>query len=144
MSETASTNHLTQTDYETLGRFRLAIRHYLAFAEQGAKSAGLTSQQHQALLIIKTQSYSRPVTVGDVAGLLLVKPHSAAELINRLAANSLITRQAAPDDRRQVHVRLTMEGERSLAQLTTRNLQELRMVSTVLNPLLDQLQTFGD
>ena len=138
----ASTDALTQMDFQTLARFRMAIRQYLAFAEQGAKAVGLTSQQHQALLIIKSQSYAGPVTVGDVARLLLLKPHSAAGLIDRLAGSRLVARQGAPGDRREVHVRLTPAGEHALAQLTTRNLHELRTVSPVLGPLLDKLERF--
>ena len=98
---------LTQADFESLARFRFTIRRYLAFAEQGAKAAGLTSQQHQALLAIKAQSFTSEMTVGDLANRLLLRPHSTAELVNRLVAADLITRDIAVHDRRKVHVRLT-------------------------------------
>lgn len=138
----ASSEALTQTDFQTLARFRIAIRQYLAFAEQGAKAVGLTSQQHQALLIIKAQSYSGPVKIGDVARLLLLKPHSAAGLIDRLAESRLVTRRSASKDRREVHVCLTAAGEDCLSKLTVRNLQELRMVSPVLSALFEKFDTF--
>ena len=138
----ASSDALTQTDFQTLARFRVAIRQYLAFAEQGAQAVGLTSQQHQALLIIKSQSYSGPVRIGDVARLLLLKPHSAAGLIDRLAESHLVTRRSASEDRREVHVCLTAAGEDCLAKLTARNLHELRMVSPVLSALLEQFDSF--
>jgi DNA-binding MarR family transcriptional regulator len=114
----------------------------LAFAEQGAQAVGLTSQQHQALLIIKSQSYSGPVKIGDVARLLLLKPHSAAGLIDRLAESRLVTRRSASQDRREVHVCLTAAGEDCLSKLTVRNLQELRMVSPVLSALFEQFDSF--
>ncbi|MFA4939980.1 MarR family winged helix-turn-helix transcriptional regulator [Brevundimonas sp.] len=137
-----SPDALTQTDFQTLARFRVAIRQYLAFAEQGAKAVGLTSQQHQALLIIKSQGYSGPVKIGDVARLLLLKPHSAAGLIDRLAESRLVARRSAPEDRREVDVCLTAAGEDCLSKLTARNLQELRMVSPELSTLFEQFDGF--
>ena len=135
---------LTQADFEALARFRLAVRQYLAFAEKGARSAGLTSQQHQALLAIKAQSYSGPMTVGDLAARLLLKPHSAAGLIDRLAANDMISRETAPHDKRVVHVRLTSEGDQVLALLTDRNLQELRTISPALEISLGRFGALPD
>ena len=137
-----SSDTLTQADFQTLARFRVAIRQYLAFAEQGAKAVGLTSQQHQALLIIKSQSYSGPVRIGDVARLLLLKPHSAAGLIDRLAESHLVTRRSASKDRREVHVCLTTAGEDCLEKLTARNLHELRMVSPVLSTMFEHFDSF--
>ncbi|MEN5115658.1 MarR family winged helix-turn-helix transcriptional regulator [Brevundimonas diminuta] len=130
---------LTQADFESLARFRFTIRRYLAFAEQGAKAAGLTSQQHQALLAIKAQSFTSEMTVGDLANRLLLRPHSTAELVNRLVAADLITRDSAVHDRRKVHVRLTARGEAVLATLSARNLRELQTVTPAFEALLLQL-----
>lgn len=138
------TRRLNQADFEALARFRLAVRQYLAFAERGAKAVGLTSQQHQALLAIKAESYSDAITVGEVARRLLLKPHSAAELVNRLEASDMIIRETAPADRRAVHVRLTAKAEGLLAQLSERNLHELKIISPVLGGLLDRFDGLAD
>lgn len=135
---------LTRAEFEDLARFRLAVRQYLAFAERGARSVGLTSQQHQALLVIKAQSYSGPITVGEVARRLLLKPHSAAELIDRLVATTMVSREAAPDDRRIVHLRLTPEGEALLARLSERNLHELRVLAPSFGEVLERLEGLSD
>jgi DNA-binding MarR family transcriptional regulator len=130
---------LTQADFESLARFRFTIRQYLVFAEQSAKAAGLTSQQHQALLAIKAQSFSGAMTVGELANRLLLRPHSTAELVNRLAAADLITRDTAVHDRRMVHLQLTAKGEAVLAALSARNLRELRTVTPAFEALLLRL-----
>ncbi|WP_426052042.1 MarR family winged helix-turn-helix transcriptional regulator [Brevundimonas sp. SL161] len=135
---------LTQADFEDLARFRLAVRRYLAFAERGARAAGLTSQQHQALLEIKAQSYSGVITVGELAKGLLLKPHSAAELVDRLGANDMIIREIAPSDRRVVHVRLTSKGESLLAQLSERNLHELKVISPSIGDVLERFENLVD
>lgn len=134
-----SDHELTREDYESLARFRHAIRQYLVFAEQGAKAVGLTSQQHQALLAIKAQSYASPITVGELARRLMLRPHSTAELVNRLAAANLITRDSAPHDRRMVHLSLAPEGEVVLARLSERNLRELKTVTPLFEDLLHHL-----
>lgn len=134
-----SDHELTREDYESLARFRYAIRQYLVFTEQGAKAVGLTSQQHQALLAIKAQSYESPITIGELARRLMLRPHSTAELVNRLTAANLISRDSAPHDRRMVHLRLAPEGEVVLARLSERNLRELKTVTPVFEDLLHHL-----
>ena len=136
---------LTSGDYEALAAFRHAVRRYLAFAEAGARSVGLTSQQHQALLAIKAQAVSRPVSIGDLAAELLIKHHSAVELVGRLEKAGFTQRSADVEDRRRVLVSLTASGEGVLAALSVKNLQELRVIAPAFSGLLGQLETLkGD
>lgn len=131
---------LTAADYEALADFRHAVRRYLAFAEAGARSVGLTSQQHQALLAIKAQAVTRPVSIGDLAAELLIKHHSAVELVGRLERAGFTQRSADVEDRRRVLVSLTSLGEGVLASLSVNNLQELRVVAPAFSGLLGQLE----
>lgn len=136
---TSGRDVLTPADYEALAAFRYAVRRYLAFAEGGARSAGLTSQQHQALLAIKAQSFIGPMSIGDLAAQLLIKHHSAVELVGRLEKAGFTRRTIDPDDRRKVLVALTSGGEAVLALLSENNLRELRMVSPAFSGLLGRL-----
>ena len=131
---------LTSGDYEALAAFRHAVRRYLAFAEAGARSVGLTSQQHQALLAIKAQAVSRPVSIGDLAAELHIKHHSAVELVGRLEKAGFTQRSADVEDRRRVLVSLTASGEGVLAALSVKNLQELRVIAPAFSGLLGQLE----
>jgi DNA-binding MarR family transcriptional regulator len=130
---------LSRPDYEALASFRYAVRRYLAFAEAGARSVGLTSQQHQALLAIKAHSFSRPMSVGDLAGELLLKHHSAAELVGRLEKAGFTRKAVDPDDRRRSLISLTEAGEAVLAALSASNLRELRLIAPAFSDLLGQL-----
>ena len=48
-----------------------------------------TAQQHQALLTIKGHPDGTPMTMGALARGLMITPHAATELVDRLAeANS--------------------------------------------------------
>lgn len=131
---------LTLADYEALAAFRHAVRRYLAFAEAGARSVGLTSQQHQALLAVKAQAATKAMSIGDLAAELLIKHHSAVELVGRLEKAGFTQRSADVEDRRRVLVSLTEIGEAVLAALSANNLQELRVVAPAFSGLLGQLE----
>lgn len=94
---------LSATDYETLATFRYGVRRYLAFAEANARSVGLTSQQHQALLAIKVRTASKPMSIGDLAVELLIKHHSTVELVGRLEKAGFNTPRDRPRRPAQGH-----------------------------------------
>lgn len=131
---------LSASDYEALAAFRYAVRRYLVFAETGARSVGLTSQQHQALLAIKAQTLTKPISIGDLAAELLLKHHSAVELVGRLEKAGFTQRLVDPEDRRRVLVSLTAKAEEMLASLSARNLGELRGIAPAFSGLLAQVE----
>lgn len=130
------------SDYAALAQFRYQIRSFLAFSEMAAGEQGLTPTQHQALLGIKGFVRPGPASVGDVARFLLIRHHSAVELIDRLARLGLVSRVADPDDARRVHLKLTKKGEQKLQALSRKNLEELRRAAS---PALSRLlKSFGE
>ncbi len=135
---------LTLADYEALAAFRHAVRRYLAFAEAGARSVGLTSQQHQALLAIKAQAAAKAMSIGDLAAELLIKHHSAVELVGRLEKAGFTARSPDVEDRRRVLVSITALGEQVLAALSANNLQELRGIAPAFSGLLGELEKLDD
>jgi DNA-binding MarR family transcriptional regulator len=130
---------LTAADYGRLAEFRYVLRHFLIFSEDAALAAGLSAQQHQALLAIKGTPVATPVTAGLLAERLGVRHHSAVGLLDRLAGKNLIRRQRNITDRRQVLILLTPKAERLLAQLSVAHQRELRRVAPLLRGLLTQL-----
>ena len=133
-------SQLTAADFETLASFRYGVRRYLAFAEANARSVGLTSQQHQALLAIKVRTASKPMSIGDLAAELLIKHHSTVELVGRLEKAGFTRRAIDPEDRRKVMVSLTAAGEKVLKALSVGNLQELRLISPAFAGLLSEVE----
>lgn len=130
---------LTKADYVALAGFRHGVRRYLAFAEEGARSAGLTAQQHQALLAIKAHPKDQ-MTIGELADQLLIKNHSAGELVNRLTKAGLAKRSPGTIDRRRVLVSLTRAGEGLLASLSQNNFRELQYIAPAFSELKAQLE----
>lgn len=126
-------------DYQRLAAFRHTLRRFLAFSETAARAAGLTPQQHQALLAIKGAG-SETVGVGDLADQLLLQPNSAAELVDRMVKCGLLMRAEAGDDRRRVVLSLTPSAEGALHALSAAHLRELRYSAPVLDGLLRSLK----
>jgi len=127
-------------DYEALAQFRFQLRRFLSFSETAARNAGLTSQQHQALLAIKGFSSAEPLSVGELAELLLVRHHTAVELVDRMTRLRLLERIADEDDSRRILVKLTKKGEQKLRMLSTIHLQELQTASATLTKILQSFR----
>jgi len=131
---------LTDEDYLRLGEFRYALRCFLEFSENAAGREGLTPQQHQSLLVIR----SSPGGLANVARLaerLKLKHNTAVELAQRLEAAGLIERRANPADRRTVILSLTELGAAKLEVLTLAHRKELAQLSPGILHLFDNLKT---
>lgn len=124
--------------YAALAGFRFELRQFQTFSEQAARAAGLTAQQHQALLAIRANG-SGAMLIGDLAERLLLKPHSTSELVDRLAEHGLVVRQPGAADRRQVRVQLTDHAREILASLSASHLAELRRLRPLLQRWLSLL-----
>lgn len=132
---------LSDEDYAALADFRHALRQFHAFSEERATAQGLTPQQHQALLAIRAAQGRLPVTVGYVADRLILKPHSATGLVDRLVVLELVERQPAPHDRRQTLLTLTDRARNVLAHLSTTHREEILRLKPLLAALLTRLDT---
>ena len=130
---------LTDADYAALANFRHSLRQFLAFSESKAGEVGLTPQQHQALLAIRAAT-PETATIGYVADRLILKPHSASGLVDRLEALGLLARRPAPQDRRQARLELTDKAHDLLAALSIAHREEIQRLRPMLLELLDQLQ----
>ena len=135
---------LHKAQYETLAAFRHALRQFLHFSERAAQEAGVTPQQHQALLAIKGFPGRESITVGELAERLLLRHHSAVGLVDRLVAENLVQRVPSTQDRRQVRVGLTSRGEDVLQSLSSAHRKQLKRIGPKLNLLLTQLGDGGE
>lgn len=132
------TDEIDEDDYVALAGFRFELRRFLRFSEQAARSAGLTPQQHQALLAIRAAG-DGGMLVGDLADRLLLKPHSVSELVQRLAGHDFVVREHGLDDRRHVRIVLTDHARVILASLSASHRAELRRIRPLLRGMLDKL-----
>ncbi len=132
---------LTRRDFERLLEFRVTLRRFQRWSEDQAQAAGLTHVQHQLLVAIKGHPGDTPPAVGDIAGYLLLRPHSAVELVDRAEVAGLVKRAPDGDDGRVVRVRLAAAGDRIVQQLTQAELDRLHELATVLDELVKGYET---
>ena len=134
---------LDQHDYERLLAFRTGLRRFLSWSRQQAEAAGITPAQHQLLLAVRGHPDPRGPTVGEIAAYLMVRHHSAVELIDRAVAAGLVARRADSDDGRTVRIALTADGRERLERLAAAHLEELDRMTSQLHTLWAGLDTDG-
>ncbi|MDQ4144011.1 MAG: MarR family transcriptional regulator [Actinomycetota bacterium] len=116
---------LDDDEYWRLLEFRTAIRKFLKYSKTQAAKVGLTPTQHQLLLAIRGSRSEGGPTIGDVSECLLIKHHSAVELVNRAEQAGLVERRRDPSDQRMIRLRLTRSGASKLERISAANLEEI-------------------
>jgi len=125
--------------YRGLAGFRVALRRFLAASEAISKAGGVTQQQYQALLAIKTWP-DPAMRVKDLADQLLLTHHAAVQLVDRLADRALVARSPSAADRRTVELRLTAAGDAKIEALAAQHLDEMLRQEPLLSKSLRQLR----
>ena len=130
---------LDREHYERLAAFRYALRQFLAFSEAATQAVGVTPQQYQALLVIKTHS-GKGIMIRLLAEQMLLQHNGAVQLIDRLVSADLIERRPDPSDGRRVLVVLTAKGSKLLEQLASNHIGELLKQEQLLAESLRRLR----
>ena len=125
---------IPKRDFEALAQYRYAIRRFVHFSERVARRAGLTPQQYQLMLTIKGYPGREHANIGEIAERLQLDHHSAVGLVDRSEERRLVYRQQDAQDRRQVNVYLTPEGNKMMAGLAGSHREELRRMTEDLRP----------
>jgi DNA-binding MarR family transcriptional regulator len=123
-------------DYAALLAFRTALRQFNRWSEMQARGVGLTHAQHQLLLAVKGHPDDRGPTIGEVASYLLLRHHSAVELINRAQAGGFVERHRDDADARVVRLQLTARGADRIHQLTQLHVEELQQLAPLLRHVI--------
>ena len=135
----AADSGITKSHYELLAALRHSLRSFQRFSREAARAAGLTPQQHQALLAIRGFRGRDYVSVGELAKSLQLRHHSAVGLVNRLARRQLVLRTHSAADRRKVEVRLSPRGASCIEGLSAAHLRELRQLGPGIRRLLESM-----
>jgi len=129
---------LDDGDYKTLASVRAELRSFAHFTEKVTSGAGLTPQQHQILLALRA-SESRELTIGQLAEIMFLKPHSVSGMADRLVSLGLVRRVRSDEDRRSISLHLTEKAMDVLTSLGQAHKDELRRIRPLLISLLSQL-----
>ncbi len=123
--------------YETVANLRYSLMHFLRFSKHAIENAGLTFQQHQALLFIIGYLNREQITIGELTERLQVRHQSAVGLVNRLEEQGLIERREGLEDKRKILIVLTRKGADLLESLVSMHREELRHLGSELCSMLE-------
>jgi DNA-binding MarR family transcriptional regulator len=134
---------LSAADFEHLLLLRTGLRRFLRWSEQQAAAAGLTPAQHQLLLAVKGHPGATGPTIGEVADYLVLRHHSASELVARAESAGLVTREPDRDNGSIVRVSLSEAGEQKLSVLSETHVEELAHLAPTMRALWEALERPG-
>ena len=84
-----------------------------------------TALQFQALTYLHDH---KNIPVGSLAHELRLSSSAAAQLVDRLIVSGRITRKHDKNDRRIVHISLTLEGKKELSQMAKKYIKKMKFV----------------
>ncbi|MGZ2461784.1 MarR family winged helix-turn-helix transcriptional regulator [Rhizobium anhuiense] len=125
--------------YNGLAGFRLAMRRFLAFSEAALAEAGVTSQQYQALLVVRTAT-NQLIRIRDLAEQMLMHHNGAVQLVDRMCAAGLAERIPAEDDKRSVLIGITLKGREVLEALARVHVEGMLANEPLLAESLSRLR----
>jgi DNA-binding MarR family transcriptional regulator len=131
---------LTESQYRILVVFRRALREYLHWSATEAAKLGLSPQQQQLLLAIRGHAGPVPPSISELAECLLIRQHSAGELVNRVEAAGLVHREPDRTDQRVTRISLTDRGRELIESLSEAHLSELNRVAAQIHISEDVLE----
>lgn len=128
--------------YEGLAGVRLAMRRFLSFSELALAKTGITSQQYQALLVIRASAGHR-VMVRELANLMLLSHNGAVQLVDRLVLAGFVDRIPSTEDKRSVLIGLTPDGSTMLEDLARIHLKGMLANESLLIESLTALRSLA-
>jgi DNA-binding MarR family transcriptional regulator len=123
---------ITSAEFRALAEMRYRIRLFLKAGDASARKAGLEPQQYLMLLAIRGLAPEMPAKIQTLADRLVLKHHSAVELLDRLERRGYVKRTRGRQDRRQVLVSLMPRGEKILETVVQQRISELRVTGREL------------
>ncbi len=132
MSKEKTLRSLTEPEYLALGEFRYQLRRFLRHMEEAARGLNANPQQYQLVLAVKGLPRDVTPTISRLAERMQLNHNSMVELVDRCEENGLLRRARSGNDRRQVTLSVTQDGETLLRKLGAAARQELREMGPML------------
>lgn len=133
---------LDKGGYETLSHFRYQLRRFLRFSEELTQTFGITHLQYLLLLHVKGYPGREWATIGELAERLQSHHHGVVSLVSRCEKLGLVFRKKGTEDRREVEVHLTPEGDELVARLARLHRDELLNLQGIFQvPVFSKTET---
>ncbi len=130
---------IRDADYARLLTVRTGLRQFEKWSAERAAEHGLTASQHQLMLAVRGHVDPQGPTISEAAEYLLIRHHSAVELVDRSEKAGLLLRTRDAEDHRAVRLQLSADGARILEALTSAHLEELARLTLLFESMMDTL-----
>jgi len=118
-------NILNKEEFQTLSDFRSRLRSFVRFSEDITHRFGVTNLQYLLLLHVKGYKGREWATIGELAERLQTHHNGVVSLASRCEKLGLIYRQRGTDDKREVQIYLTREGDKLVKKIAGLHRDEL-------------------
>ena len=123
---------ISDAEYRALAELRYRIRHFIQEGDAAAQRSSLEPQQYLMLLAIRGLPQGAVATIRTLAERMVLKHHSAVELIDRMESHGLVRRIRSEGDKREVCVSLLPQGSKLLDCVACERLSELKASGAAL------------
>ena len=130
---------ISDADYTRLLTVRTGLRQFERWSAEPAAAFGMTASQHQLMLAVRGHPDPQGPTIGQAADYLLIRHHSAVELVDRTEKAGLIMRTRDTADQRAIRLRLAPKGAEALEALSGAHLEELGRLTALFESLIGTL-----
>jgi DNA-binding MarR family transcriptional regulator len=130
---------ISLSEYQAMAELRYRLRLFLHEGDATARAAGLEPQQYLMLLAIRGLPEGATAKIQSLADSLLIRHHSAVELVDRLEKRGYVRRTRSREDRRQVLVTLLPKGQKVLERVVQQRINEVRAGGNQLIRAIDAL-----
>jgi DNA-binding MarR family transcriptional regulator len=127
---------VSDDDYRLLTTWRDILRDFMTASKKTLKQAGVTSNEYQALLVIRLCNQQKRLSMGELARHMRIRNNGAVGLVNRMTRQGLVRRMPSGQDSRVVHLHVTTKGEAVLRKLVGAHRRELDRISPLLRNIL--------
>ncbi len=116
---------LSRKEIEALSDFRYRLRCFIRFSEDLTHALGITNLQYLLLLHTKGYKGREWATITELAERLQAHHHGVVALVSRCEKLGLVYRKRSSEDKREVEIHLTLEGDKLVRKIAALHRNEL-------------------
>ena len=120
-------------------QLRLLIAKFQSVTDWLSAEFSISPRRYQALLVLWTNDQNGGVIISELGKSLGIQRNTCTELLHRMEADGLISRERQAADRRVIKVSLTPEGRSQVAKIAAADRQRLAAMEQDVRTLLDTL-----
>jgi DNA-binding MarR family transcriptional regulator len=115
----------SKKEIEALSDFRYRLRCFIRFSEELTHALGITNLQYLLLLHTKGYKGREWASITELAERLQAHHHGVVALVSRCEKLGLVYRKRSSDDKREVEIHLTPEGDKLIKKIAALHRNEL-------------------